>query len=95
MPLFELSITATPVNISALLGVADGASILARAFNAGQFAVYRAVSEDAPTDLNGAVWTYNPGESWTMKVFAGAVDGNTWLTAASTPVRIILEDNAP
>ncbi len=93
MALFELNITSTPLNISALLGVADGASIKARAVNAGRYAVYRAVSELAPTDLNGAVWPYSPGESWIMTVYAGAVDGNTWLAVASTPVRVILEDN--
>ncbi len=94
MALFELSITATPMNISALLGVADGTSIKARAMNAGRYAVYRSVSELAPTDLNGAVWPYNPGESWSMVIYAGA-DGNTWLTAASTPTRVILENNLP
>ena len=95
MALYELSITAVPLNISALLGVADGTSKQARAYNAGQYSVYRAVSLASPTDLNGAVWPYNPGESWSMVVYAGADDLNTWLTAASAPVRVILEDNLP
>lgn len=95
MALFELNLTSTPVNISALLGVSDGGSIKARAVNAGRYAVYRAVSELAPTDLNGAVWRYNPGESWNMNIYAGAEDGNTWLSVVSTPVRVILEDNQP
>ena len=95
MALFELNLTATPVNLSALLSVSAGSSVKARGINLGQFAVYRAVSDAAPQDLNGAVWLYGPGESWTMTVYAGAVDGNTWLMSASASVRVVIEDNAP
>ena len=93
--LFELNLTATPVNISALLMVSTGSSVKARGINLGQFAAYRAVSDAAPLNLDGAVWLYNPGESWNMTVYAGAVDGNTWLMSASAPVRVVIEDNLP
>ena len=95
MALYDLDITTAPLNVSALLMVADGSSTTVRAINAGQYAVYRAVSENAPSDLNGAIWVHNPGERWRMAIYAGAVDGNTWLIAASNPTRVILEDNAP
>ena len=95
MALFEIAVTATPMNISALLGVSAGSSFSARAKNMGQSAIYRAVSDAAPANLDGAVWRYNPGESFTMTVHAGAIDGNTWLIAASGSVRVILENNIP
>ena len=95
MALLELNLTATPVNLSALLNVGAGSSVKARGINLGQFAVYRAVSENAPPNLDGAVWLYNPGESWSMMVYAGATDGNTWLMSAGAPVRVVIEDNLP
>ena len=47
MALFEIAVTATPMNISALLGVSAGVSFSARAKNMGQSAIYRAVSDAA------------------------------------------------
>ena len=95
MALYEVICTATPVNISALLGVPDDVAWKIRGRNLGQYSVYRAVSENAPTDLSGAVWQYNPGEDFNLNIYAGAALGNTWLMSAGDSVRVVIEDSLP
>ena len=95
MAMFDLTVTPTPLDVSALLGVADGTSVRARAQNLSQQTVYRVVAATPPTDLDGAVWRYQPGESWGMLVYAGASDGNTYFAVASGEARVTLEDNLP
>ena len=95
MAMFLLSLTGTPVDISALWGVADGGAVQGRGQNLGQFAVYRVVAATAPTDLGGAVFQYQPGEVFTFSVHAGAVDGNTYFATGGETVRVVLEDNLP
>ena len=95
MALYEVICTGTPVNLSALLNVGVGSSFKARGRNLGQYSIYRAVSENAPVDLDGAVWQYRPGEDFAMTVYAGPADGNTWLMSAGPSVRVVVEDNLP
>ena len=95
MALFELSLTGTPVDVSALWGVGVGTAFTARGQNLGQFAIYRMVAATAPTDLDGAVFQYQPGEIFTFTVNAGATDGNTYFATGGETVRVVLEDNLP
>ena len=95
MALFELTISATPTDISALLGVSGDVSILARGQNLGQATVYRAVGPTAPTNADGAVFRYQPGESFDMSVTAGATNGNTYLMTGSGTSRVVIENNIP
>ena len=95
MSLYEVNATATPTDISAMLGVGVGSSATARIRNAGQFAVYRMVAATPPTNLDGAVWEIAPGEISTFNVHAGAMDGNTYIASSAGTVRVILEDSVP
>ena len=95
MALFELNLTATPVNLSTLWGVADGTAVQGRGQNLGYFPAFRMVSATMPTDLDGAVFRYAPGEYFTFTVHAGATDGDTYFASSGPTVRVILEDNLP
>ena len=91
--LFELSITAVPLDVSAMLGVDQGSSQRVRCWNRGPDSVQRQVATSVPTDPNLASWVYGVGESWVMNV-AGGVDGSTYLSCGGSSV-VILEDTAP
>ena len=52
------------------------------------------VAATAPTDLDGAVFQYQPGEIFTFAVHAGPADGIPTLPLAGN-VRVVLEDNLP
>ena len=95
MSMFLLTLTGTPVDITALWSVGVGSAFKARGQNLGQFAIYRMVAATAPTDLDGAVFQYQPGEIFTFAVHSGAVDGNTYFATGGETVRVVLEDNLP
>ena len=95
MAMYTLSLTGTPVDVSALWNVGEGSSVKGRGQNLGQFAVYRMVAATPPADLDGAVFQYQPGESFTFTVYAGSADGNTYFATGGETVRVVLEDNLP
>ncbi len=71
MALYQATVTTAPVDISALLGVARGVSKECRGINLGQRPVYRAVASTPPSDLDGPVWRYSPGEAFNLILYAG------------------------
>ena len=95
MAMFELILSVIPVNISQMWNVADGTAVQGRGQNLGIFPAFRMVSPTVPVNLDGAVFRYAPGESFTFTVHAGATDGNTYFASSGPTVRLILEDNLP
>ena len=95
MALFELLISATPTDISALLDVSGNAVAVARGQNLGHATIYRAVAAIPPTSADGAVFRYQPGEHFDMSVTAGMVNGNTYLMTGSGTARVVIESNVP
>ena len=94
MALYQATVTTAPVDISALLGVARGVSKECRGINLGQRPVYRAVASTPPSDLDGPVWRYSPGEAFNLILYAGS-DGNTYLLTSDGESTVTLEDALP
>ena len=92
MAIYELTLTTTPLDLSATLGVADGASVIVVAQNVGQQSAYRMVATAAPTALTSAAFRYQPGETHRFAVNAGARDGNTYLAAGNGTTRFLVDD---
>lgn len=92
MALYQVTVTSTPVDISALLGLAMGTSAVCQCQNQGQRPVYRAVAATAPSDLDGPVWRYAPGEAFNLVVYSGLTDGNTYLLTSDGESIVVLED---
>ena len=92
MAIYEIDLTTTPVDLSALLGVADGSAIAVVVQNVGRESVYRMVAATAPTVLTDAAFRYQPGESVRFSVHAGATDGDTYLVAGNGTSRVVIDD---
>ena len=92
MAIYDIDLTTTPIDLSAMLGVIDGTAIVVVAQNVGQQSAYRMVATTLPTALTNAAFRYQPGESVRFAVHAGARSGNTYLAAGNGTTRFIVDD---